>query len=150
MKKKSGNLSYIVLGCGVLLSALVLIFMTLTGIKGNLIGTEVSVYGMLSYGDETRIGLVLALIFVIAALAAAGVVLVFKLMNMKCGFDGWLALIGAVLSLVAGILFFCGISLIGLGDTGIYSLGIGSVLCGILAIVNAFVLGYYAVITLKK
>ena len=113
MKKKSGNLSYIVLGCGVLLSALVLIFMTLTGIKGNLIGTEVSVYGMLSYGDETRIGLVLALIFVIAALAAAGVVLVFKLMNMKCGFDGWLALIGAVLSLVAGILFFCGINLIG-------------------------------------
>ena len=150
MKKKSGNLSYIVLGCGVLLSALVLIFMTLTGVKGNLIGTEVSVYGMLSYGDETRIGLVFALIFVIAALTAAGVVFVFKLMNMKCGFDGWLALIGAVLSLVAGILFFCGINLIGMGDSGLYSLGIGSVLCGILAILNAFVLGYYAVITLKK
>ena len=32
MSKSKNNLSFIVLGCGILLSALVLIFMTLTGI----------------------------------------------------------------------------------------------------------------------
>lgn len=150
MSKSKNNLSFIVLGCGILLSALVLIFMTLTGVKGNILGSEVSVYGMLSYGDKTRIGLVLAMVFVIAALVSAVVIIALKFINAKFKFGGWLSLCAAVLSLVAGILYFCGINLIGMGDSGLYSLGIGSVLCGILAILNACALGFYAVTELKK
>ena len=150
MSKSKNNLSYIVLGCGILFSALVLIFMTLTGIKGKLLGSEVSVYGMISYGNETRIGLVLAMVFVIVALAAAVVIIALKLINAKFKFGGWVALCAAVLALVAGILYFCGINLIGMGDSGLYSLGIGSVLCGIFAILSACALGFYAVTELKK
>lgn len=151
MKKSKNNLSFIVLGCGILLSALVLIFMTLAGIKGNYLGSEVTVYKMLSFGDETRIGMVLAMVFVIVALVSAVLILALKLLNKKFKFGGWCALIAAVLALVAGILFFFGKSLIGLeGAADLYSLGIGSVLCGILAILNAFVMGFYAVTELKK
>lgn len=150
MSKSKNNLSYIILGCGILFSALVLIFMTMTGIKGKILGSEVSVYGMLSYGDETRIGLVLAMAFVIAALAAAVIIIALKLINAKFKFGGWLALITAVLALVAGILYFCGINLIGMGDSGLYTLGTGSVLSGIFAILTACALGFYAVTELKK
>lgn len=152
MKKSKNNLGYFVLGCGILISALVLIFMTLTGIKGDYTFVEhnISVYGMMSFGDETRIGLVLALVFVIAALVSAVMIIALKFINAKFKFGGWLSLCAAVLSLVAGVLFFCGKSLAGLGDAGNYSLGIGSILCGILTILNAFVLGFYAVLELKK
>lgn len=150
MKKTKNNLSYVVLGCGILLSALVLIFMTMAGVKGNILGSEVSVYGMMSYGNETRIGVVLAMVFVIAALAVAVLSLVLKLLNVKFALGGWLALCAAVLALVAGILYFCGVNLIGMGDSGLYSLATGSVLCGVFAILNAVALGFYAVTELKK
>lgn len=152
MSKSKNNLSFIVLGCGILLSALVLIFMTLTGIDYDvLIGkAHFSVYELLSYGDKTRIGVVLVMAFVIVALVTAVVIIAFKLLNKKFKFGGCLALIAAVLSLAAGIMFFCVKGLIGESDNGLVSLAIGSILCGILAILNAFVLGFYAVKELKK
>ena len=152
MKKSKNNLGYFVLGCGILISALVLIFMTFTGIEYNVfIGkAQYSVYELLSFGDKTRIGVVLAMAFVIAALAFAVFIIVLKLVNVKFRFGGWLALLAAVLSLAAGIMFFCIKGLIGESDNGLVSLAIGGILCGILAILNAFVLGFYAVLELKK
>ena len=152
MKKKKSNLSYVVLGSGVLLSTLVLIFMTLTGVNYDvLIGkAQFSVYELLSYGDKTRIGMVFILIFVIIALVSAIAIIALNFLNVKFKFDGWFSLLAAVLSLVTGIMFFCVKGLIGESDNGLVSLGVGAVLCGIVSILNAFVLGFYAVTELKK
>ena len=152
MKSSKNNFGYLILGCGILLSALVLIFMTLTGIDYNVfIGkAQFSVYELLSYGDETRIGVVLAMAFVIAVLVFAVFIVALKLINVKFRFGGWLALLSAVVSLAAGVMFFCIKLLIGESDNSLVSLAIGAILCGIIAILNAFVLGAYAVMELKK
>lgn len=152
MKKTKNNLNYIILGCGILFSALVLIFMTMAGINYNVfIGkAEFSVYELLSYGDKTRIGVVLAMAFVIAALAAAIFIVAIKLISVKFKFGGWLALLAASVSLAAGIMFFCIKGLIGEGENSLVSLATGSILCGVFAILTAFALGIYAVTELKK
>ena len=152
MKKSKDNVSYLILGCGVLFSALVLIFMAITGINYDvLIGkAQFTVYELLSYGDKTRIGLVFALIFVIIALVAAIAILIIKLIKAKVAFCGWIALGAAVLSLVAGILFFSTKGLIGESGNDLVTVAAGAVLCGIFALLNAFVLGFYAVTELKK
>ena len=152
MKKSKSTLSYIILGCGILLSVLVLIFMSLAGINYNVVigKAQFSVYELLSYGNNTRIGVVLAMAFVIAALVAAVAIIALKFINAKFKFGGWLSFIAAILSLAAGIMFFCIKGLIGESDNGLVSLAVGAILCGILAILNAFVLGIYAVKELKK
>ena len=146
MKK---HLDLIVLGCSALFSVVVLLMMLATGIKmtDTVVGTATtwSVYDLMNFGDTTRVGIVLALVFTILSLLAAIVLLCVKAFKVKCKFAWIVALIVALLALVSGILFFCMKSLVGVNDSALlkYSLGIGTVFCGIFSLLNAAALIYY-------
>ena len=131
-------LDVISLGCSVLLNALLFAFMALPGLIG-VAGEKYSVYSCLSgdtfYSDGVCGGLLVALILLILALCAGLFLCALIFLNKKLGFTMLIALGAGLFLLIAGILFFCTSSFIGYG-----SLGVGSVLSGIFAILAG--LGY--------
>ena len=141
----------VVLGCSALFSVVVLLMMLATGVKATdtVLGsaTTWSVYNLMNFGDTTRVGIVLALVFTILSLIAAIVLLCVKAFKVKCKFAWIVALIVALLALVSGILFFGAKSLIGVNDSALlkYGLGIGSVFCGIFSLLNAAALICYGI-----
>ena len=142
MKK---HLDLIVLGCSALFSVVVLLMMLATGVSLTIpyVGTTTwSVYDLLNFGDTTRVGIVLALVFTILSLLAAIVLLCIKAFKVKCKFAWIVALIVALLALVSGILFFCAKSLVDAND---FDLGIGSIFCGIFSLLNAAALICYGI-----
>ncbi|MBO4594560.1 MAG: hypothetical protein J5697_02520 [Clostridia bacterium] len=147
MKK---HLDLIVLGCSALFSVVVLLMMLATGMKSTVpvLGSATwSVYDLMNFGDTTRVGIVLALVFTILSLLAAIVLLCVKAFKVKCKFAWIVALIVALLALVSGILFFCAKSLVVTDDYPLvtFNLGIGAVFCGIFSLLNAAALIYYGI-----
>ena len=138
-------LDLILVGVGAFCSALILILMSAPGISASVFGATVteSLYGLLDDG----VGLIFAMIFVILALVAALCLIALKLLNKKLGYEALIGLCAAVLSLVAGILYFCTKPIVGAGS-GI-NLGVGAIFCGIFGLIGAGAFGYYA-FTKKK
>lgn len=149
--KKNNMLDIILMGSAVLFGALTLIIMVAPGliIKFGLTA-EWTVYDLLSYGDTTRIGVVLALIFAIVfVVCVLGLVLV-KLLGKSFKAEGLVALCAAGLAIAAGVLFFLVKPLVGEGNNAYASLGIGAILAGIFAILSACLLGFCAIKKLVK
>ena len=128
MKK---NLNLIVLLGSLFFAALVFAFMALPAIA--LGGLDSSFYNILEDGGP----LATFILFLVGFLAGA-CACVIKLLNMKFKYGHFVAFGGALLLLVAGILFFCGVSFIG-GN----GLGAGSVFCGIFSILAALGFCFY-------
>ena len=143
-------LDEILLGCAAFFAALILILMNAPGLTASGFGITVtaSVYDLVGNGNggDPTVGLVFAVIFVVLALVAAVALLVLKLLKVKFGFDGIVALVAAVLMLVAGILYFSTKGLVGSSA----SLGAGAVLCAIFSLIEAGVFGFYGVLKLNK
>ncbi len=127
MKK---NLNLIVLLGSLFFAALVFAFMALPAIA--LGGLDSSFYNILEDGGP----LATFILFLVGFLAGA-CACVIKLLNMKFKYGHFVAFCGALLLLVAGILFFCTASFVG-GD-----LAVGSILCGILLVFAALGLCFY-------
>ena len=149
--KKKSILDICLLGSAMLFGALTLIMMVTPGIINSLlIETKYSVYELLNYGDELRVGLLLAMIFAIITIVTALLLLVLRLMNKKTKLDTLCALIAGLLGVVGGILFFLTKSLVGLADSSITTLGIGAILSGVFAILAGLGLLGYAILKFKK
>ena len=129
-------LDVISLGCSVLLNALLFAFMALPAltILGNASGSVYSAIGNFGF-DGVCGGLLVALILLILALCAGLFLCALIFLNKKFGFSMLIALGAGLFLLIAGILFFCTSSFFEYS-----SLGAGSVLCGIFAILAG--LGY--------
>ena len=140
-------LDEILLGCAAFFAALTLILMNAPGLTASGWGITVtaSVYDLVGNNGDTTVGLVFAVIFVVLCLVAAACLLVLKLIKFKFSLSGIVALAAAVLSLIAGILYFCTKGLVGSSA----SLGAGAVFCGIFSLLNAGVFGFYGVTKLK-
>ena len=145
--KQKNLLNVCLIGSGVVFGVLTLLLMLAPGIitKISLLEARFSVYELLNYADEFRIGVLLILIFAIVLLAAALLLAVLKLLNKKSKYEKLIAFCAAVLGIVAGVLLFLVKSLVGLANSSITSLGIGAILAGVFAIVAALSLGLYAV-----
>ena len=129
MKK---NLNLIVLCGSLFLAVLVFAFMALPGI--TLFGENAgSVYDCLDEGGVTATFILFIIGFLAGACACA-----IKLLNVKFKYGFLVAFGGALLLLVAGILYFCTTSIVGGG-----SLAAGAVLCGLLSIFAALGLCFY-------
>lgn len=150
--KKKSILDICLLGSAMLFGALTLIMMVTPGIINDLalVETKYSVYELLNYGDELRVGLLLAMIFAIITIVTALLLLVLRLMNKKTKLDTLCALIAGLLGVVGGILFFLTKSLVGLADSSITTLGIGAILSGVFAILAGLGLLGYAILKFKK
>ena len=140
MKK---HLNLLVL-CGSLLFA-VLNFAFLAGAavvakSGSIVIKSDSVYACL--GDAT--GTLIAFILFLLGFLAAAALLVLALMKKNIKFDLIIAFCAGLFLLVAGVLFFCGVSFIG-GN----GLGAGSVLCGIFSILAALGMCFYGALAGK-
>ena len=125
--------------CGSLLFAL-LNFAFLAGAavvakSGNFVLKSDSVYA--SLGDAT--GTLIAFILFLLGFLAGAALLVLALMKKQVKFDMLIAFGAGLLLLVAGILFFCSVSLVGYGN----ALGAGSVLCGIFSILAGLGFCFY-------
>lgn len=131
MKK---NLNLIVLLGSLFFAALVFAFMALPAVKGNLIiaTAKFSFYDILEEGGPLAT-FILFLVGFLAGACSCGI----KLLNVKFKYGFLVAFCGALLLLVAGILFFCTASFVG-GD-----LAVGSILCGILLVFAALGLCFY-------
>lgn len=144
-------LDEILLGCAAFFAALTLILMNAPGLTGSAdfviakVTYNPSVYDLVGNNGDTTVGLVFAVIFVVLCLVAAACLLVLKLIKFKFSLSGIVALAAAVLSLIAGILYFCTKGLVGSSA----SLGAGAVFCGIFSLLNAGVFGFYGVTKLK-
>ncbi len=141
---------YLFLGAAVLFSALTLILMVAPGVKGNILGSTLSVYELFSVNDKANVGIIFAFIFALLALLAGIGLIVVKLLNVKFGYGAIVALCAAVLALVAGIMFFCTKGLAGYGDNSYVSLGAGAVLSGVFSLLTACALCAYGVFKFKK
>ena len=133
MKK---NLNLIVLCGSLFLAVLVFAFMALPALSANLIiaTAKPSFYDLLGdYG-----GTVATLILFIVGFLAGACACAIKLLNVKFKYGFLVAFCGALLLLVAGILFFCTASIVGAG-----SLAAGAVLCALLSIFAALGLCFY-------
>lgn len=128
MKK---NLSLIVLCGSLFLAALVFAFMALPAIA--LGGLNSSFYDLLEDGGP----LATFILFLVGFLGGCCVVVI-KLLNLKFKYGYLVAFGGALLLLVAGILFFCTASFY-----DFVSLGAGAVLCALLSIFAALGLCFY-------
>ena len=128
MKK---NLNLIVLLGSLFFAALVFAFMALPAIA--LGGLDSSFYNILEDGGP----LATFILFLVGFLAGA-CACVIKVLNMKFKYGHFVAFCGALLLLVAGILFFCTASFY-----DFVSLGAGAVLCAICAILAALGLCFY-------
>ena len=124
-------LNLIVLGASLLFAALIFVFMALPAVvakSGNFVIKGDSIYAYLGESGGTLAAFIL---FLVAFLAGC-CLCVLLLMKKKFQYDYLLAFLASLLLLVAGVLFFCGVSFIG-GN----ALGAGSVLSGIFAILGA-------------
>ena len=153
-KSKSKSLMDMCLLCGaILFGALALILMVAPGIviDLSLLGeAKYSVYELINYDDELRIGVLLAVIFAVCLLVSALVSLVVKLMNKKCNISHIIAFCASVLAIIAGVMLFMSKSLVGLADSTITTLGIGAILAGIFEILAGASLIGYAIVKMKK
>lgn len=142
-------LDEILLGCAAFFATLTLILMNAPGLTVSVFGltAKYSVYELLNFNGDTTVGLIFALIFVILVLVAAVCLLAVKLLKVKFGYAGITAFAAAVLSLVAGILYFSTKGLVGVSGG---SLGVGAVFCAIFSLINTGVLGFYGFAKLKK
>ncbi len=142
-------LDEILLGCAAFFAVLTLILMNAPGLTASAFGltAKSSVYDLLSVNGDATVGLIFALIFVILVLVASACLLVLKLLKIKFDFAGIAAFAAAVLSLVAGILYFSTKGLVGASGA---SLGVGAVFCAIFSLINAGVLGFYGFTKLQK
>ena len=133
MKK---NLNLIILCGSLFLAVLVFVFMAIPAVTANvIIGTaKASMYDLLGdYG-----GVLAAFILFLVGFLGGCCVVVIKLLNLKFDFAHFVAFGSALLLLVAGILFFCTASFVGVG-----SLAAGAVLCALLSIFAALGLCFY-------
>ena len=130
-------LNLIVLGGSLLFTVLIFAFMAGAAVvvkSGNLLIKSDSVYAAL--GDST--GTLIAFILFLLAFLAGAALLCLAVLKKDVKFDFAIAFCAGLLLLVAGILFFCGVSFIG-GN----GLGAGSVFCGIFAILGALGFCFY-------
>ena len=152
-KSKSKNLLDVcLLGAAVLFGALTMLLMIAPGIINDLalIETKYNVYELVNYADETRIGVLIAIIFAACLLISALLSLILKLMGKKTKADALIAFCAGILGVIAGILLFMTKSLVGLADSGVTSLGIGAILGGVFAIIGGLALVGYAALKMKK
>ena len=145
------NLQPLTLGIATLFSLLVLVFMSLAGyVWGN---ASLSVYQCMTHdgGDGSEFGLILALIFTILCIVIAFVLVAITLLNKELPFAKWIQLGAAVLALVAGILFFCTVSMVESDSIlSVGKLGAGAILAGIFSILNAILFACAPVMELIK
>lgn len=136
--KQKNVLNILLMGLAVLFGALTLIFMATPGliIKFGLTA-EWTVYDLLSYGDTTRFGVVLALIFAICFVVCAVLLVLLKLLGKNLKAEGLVAVCASLLEIAAGVLFFLVKPLVGEGNNAYASLGIGAILAGVFAILGA-------------
>ena len=154
MKKSKSKslLDVCLLGAAVLFGALTMLLMIAPGIINDFVLAEerISVYGLINYADELKFGVLLAVIFAACLLVSALLSLVLKLMGKKTKADALIAFCAGILGVIAGVLLFMTKSLVGLADSGITSLGIGSILGGVFAIIGGLALVGYAALKMKK
>ena len=133
MKK---NLNLIILCGSLFLAVLIFAFMALPALNVNvIIGTaKPSFYDLLGDYGGTVATLILFIVGLLAGICAGAI----KLLDVKFKYGYLVAFGGALLLLVAGILFFCTASFVGAG-----SLAAGTVLCGLLSIFAALGLCLY-------
>ena len=133
MKK---NLNLIVLCGSLFLAVLVFAFMALPALSANLIiaTAKPSFYDLLGDYGGTVATLILFIVGFLAGVCACAI----KLLNVKFKYGFLVAFGGALLLLVAGILYFCTASIVGAG-----SLAAGAVLCALLSIFAALGLCFY-------
>ena len=130
-------LNLIVLGASLLFTVLIFAFMAGTAVvakSGSIVIKSDSVYSCL--GDST--GTLIAFILFLIAFLGGAALLCLSILKKELKFDFAIAFCAGLLLLVAGILFFCGVSFIG-GN----GLGAGSVFCGIFAILAALGFCFY-------
>ena len=145
------NLQPLSLGIAALFSLLVLVFMSLAGyVWGN---ASLTVYECMTHngGDGSEFGLILALIFTIICLVVAFALAAMALLGKELSFAKWLQLGAAVLALVAGILFFCTVSMVESDAIlSVGKLGVGAILAGIFSILNVLLFACAPVMELIK
>ena len=145
------NLQPLSLGIAALFSLLVLVFMSLAGyVWGN---ASLTVYECMTHngGDGSEFGLILALIFTIICLVVAFALAAMALLGKELSFAKWLQLGAAVLALVAGILFFCTVSMVESDAIlNVGKLGVGAILAGIFSILNVVLFACAPVMELIK
>ncbi len=142
-------LDYALLGCSVLFGALIFVFMALPGLKETVLGTSTNVYKLL--GDAA--GLIVAFVFIILAFLIAACLLVLKVLGKLDNnpLFSLCAVCGALLALVAVVLFFLAEPMASSGHTYEYvKLGAGSVLCALSSLVCALGLGCFAALRFLK
>ena len=130
-------LNLIVLGCSVLFALLNFAFLAGAAVvikSGSLVIKSGSLYEAL--GDST--GTLIAFILFLLGFLAGAALLCMTILKKEFKFDFAIAFCAGLLLLVAGILFFCGVSFIG-GN----GLGAGSVFCGIFSILAALGFCFY-------
>ena len=142
-------LKQILLGLGVLFGALVLALMAAPGVIGNYLGSTFSVYELLSFGDEARVGMIIALVLSVLALLDALLLLCLKLMNKKFAYGKICAFVGVLMAVATGVLLLLTVSLSGV-EPSLYSLGVGAILSAVFSFVCAVCLLGYALLPNKK
>lgn len=138
MKK---NLDLLVLACSVLFNLLIFAFMAADGLVNIIvIGSSRSVYSAIGNfgGDGVIGGLLVALIFVILGVLAGCFLVALVVMKQKFDYTMLVAFGAGLLLLVSGVLYFCTSSFVGYG-----SLGVGSVLSGIAALIAGLGYAFY-------
>lgn len=141
-KNKIGNVLF--LGIGAALSAILFLLMLAPGVKETLLDTTASCYKLINFGDSARVGLIIALILDITTLALSVCLLMVNLLKTKIKYEKSVALIAAAAAIVSAVLHFLSKQLIGAGDSGIITLGVGAIFCGIVLIVAAVCFLFYA------
>ena len=128
-------LNLILLGCSALFAALIFAVMAAPGVTASAFGltAKASVYDCLDNGG-TLAAFIIFIVGFVTALCLLGV----EALKVKIKYEAIVAFFGALLLLVAGILFFCTASIAGGGD-----LGVGAILSGIFAIIAALSLCFY-------
>lgn len=129
----------------ILFAVIVLLVMLAPGLSMTVVGTKVttSVYDLLSYGDETQAGLIVALVFVCLALALLLCTLVSFLINKACKYDWIVAVFGGLLLKVAGVLFFCTRVLLEVNGSSVIHLGAGAIVAGVFSFLAAMAYDLY-------
>lgn len=140
------NLNLLLCGCALILAILVFPFMAGTG--ASWLGFEGSVYELMSAGDGNAVAIT-ALIFNIIVLLGSCALVVLPMLKKTLGFENIISLGLALIALIAAILFFCIASYYGTKYTKV-SLGWGSVLSGIICILQFIALGVNGALSFLK
>ena len=150
MKK---SLEYFLLGLSTFIGFVVLVFMITPGISIEFTpmpsyGFEpdvlyYSIYDLIMYHDTLKFGVFLAFVFALVSTIFFLYLLIVKLLDKDFYYENIACYISAGMLLVAGILFLFLKAIVGEATTEIINTGIGSRLCGILAISNAVIILIY-------